>query len=92
MPKSAAGWSAVSIIGASGSCAASRSLKGQRFLGSEAPRLPLADCSAPGSCRCVYRKHPDRRAGPRREGERSGVNRPGPKPERRGKRGRRSTD
>ncbi len=85
-------WSAVSIVCTSASCEAARALKGRRFLGGDAPRLPLADCTSPGACPCVYRKHSDRRAGPRREEEASGLRRSSPTPERRGGRGRRSTD
>ena len=85
-------WSAVSIVGAAASCEAVRALKGQRYLSAAAPRLPLADCTSPGTCRCVYRKHPDRRVGPRREDDTSGLKRASPSPERRASRGRRSTD
>jgi len=59
-------WSAVSIVPGSGGCEAARALKGQRFLGAAAPRMPLPECTAPQGCRCVYRKYADRRAGPRR--------------------------
>lgn len=85
-------WNAVSILCASASCAAARALKGRRYLSADAPRLPLADCTSPANCRCVYRKHPDRRAGPRREAETTGLRRSSPTPERRGSRGRRGTD
>jgi hypothetical protein len=85
-------WSAVSIVCPSVSCAAAQALKGRRFLSAAAPRLPLPDCTLTGSCRCVYRKYEDRRAGPRREAEASGLRRSSPSPERRRTRGRRSTD
>jgi hypothetical protein len=85
-------WNSVSIVCTSASCAAARALKGQRYLSADAPRLPLTDCTSPGACPCVYRKHPDRRAGPRREEEASGLRRSSPSPERRARRGRRSTD
>jgi hypothetical protein len=85
-------WNAVSIACTSSSCAAAQALKGRRYLGSEAPRLPLADCTSAATCRCVYRKHPDRRAGPRREADTTGLRRSSPTPERRGSRGRRSKD
>lgn len=52
---------AVSIRCANG-CGAAQQLKGQRFLGSEAPPLPLADCDAP-RCQCRYHHHVDRRTG-----------------------------
>lgn len=86
-------WSAVSIVPGRGSCDAAVGLKGRRFLGAEAPRIPLAECTCAQSCRCVYRKYSDRRAGPRREEEHSGMRRAGTSgPERRAGRGRRRTD
>jgi hypothetical protein len=85
-------WNAVSIVCTSASCAAAQALKGRRFLSAAAPRLPLSDCTSADACRCVYRKHPDRRAGPRREAEISALRRSSPNPERRRSRGRRSTD
>ena len=85
-------WSAVSIVCTSASCAAARALKGQRFLSADAPRLPVADCTSAETCPCVYRKHSDRRAGPRREVDASGLKRSSPSPERRSSRGRRTTD
>jgi hypothetical protein len=85
-------WSAVSIVCTSASCAAAQALKGQRYLSADAPRLPLSDCTSAETCPCVYRKHPDRRAGPRRETDTIGLRRPSTAPERRSSRGRRSTD
>jgi hypothetical protein len=85
-------WNAVSIVCTGASCAAAQALKGRRYLSADAPRLPLPDCTSPAACRCAYRKHPDRRAGPRRESDTTGLRRSGPTPERRGGRGRRSTD
>lgn len=85
-------WNAVSIVSATTSCAAVQALKGRRYLGADAPRLPLAGCTSAEACRCVYRKHPDRRAGPRREIDSSGLRRVSPNPERRKSSGRRSTD
>jgi hypothetical protein len=86
-------WHAVAIIGTQRSCEAAQALKGKRFLSAEAPRLPLAECTAPEGCTCSYRKYPDRRAGPRREEDESGLRRGDAAPrERRAGRGRRSTD
>ncbi|HXY97864.1 MAG TPA: hypothetical protein VEH00_12930 [Steroidobacteraceae bacterium] len=86
-------WNAVSILCTGASCAAAQALKGRRFLSGSTPRLPLADCTSPAACPCTYRKHPDRRAGPRRESEASGIRSSSPvKPDRRAGRGRRSTD
>jgi hypothetical protein len=87
------GWAAVSIVPAKSSCEAARALKNKRFLATQAPRLPLADCSQPLSCTCSYKKYADRRAGPRREDESTGVRRyVEPDKERRGKRGGRRSD
>jgi hypothetical protein len=86
-------WSAVSVLPGSGGCEAARALKGKRFLGTAAPRIPLPECTAPQSCQCVYRKYADRRAGPRRAEDQSGMRRVGSSgPERRAGRGRRRTD
>jgi hypothetical protein len=91
--KTTSRWSAVSILPGSSSCEAARALKGRRFLSAEAPRIPLAECTAAESCRCVYRKYADRRAGPRRAEEESGFRRSsGGGSERRAGRGRRRTD
>ena len=91
MSKPGTQWSAVSIVATSGSCEAARALKGKRYLNERAPRLPLSECTSSGACPCVYRKYADRRAGPRREEEKTGLKRP-PTSERRSRRGRRSTD
>jgi len=85
-------WNAVSIACTSASCAAAQALKGRRYLSGDAPRLPLPDCTSAAACPCVYRKHADRRAGPRREVDTTGLRRSIPTPERRSSRGRRSTD
>ena len=52
---------AVSVRCAS-QCDAQLAIKGQRFLGSEAPSLPLAGCTA-SLCDCRYVHHVDRRTG-----------------------------
>jgi hypothetical protein len=49
-----------------GSCEASRAMEEQRFLASEAPLLPLRDCSNPNGCRCKYKHWDDRRQDDRR--------------------------
>jgi hypothetical protein len=85
-------WSAVAIAPGSSSCEAASALKGRRFLSAEAPRLPLPECTSQDACRCVYRKYPDRRAGPRRAEDHTGMRRSGSGTERRRGRGRRSTD
>jgi len=90
--KAANPWHAVSIVCTSASCAAAKALKGLRYLSAEAPRLPLRDCTSAQECPCVYRKHLDRRARPRREVDSDGLRRPSPKSERRQNRRRRSSD
>jgi hypothetical protein len=86
-------WHAVSIVAARSACAAACRFKGQRILSRFAPRLPLQDCSDPAHCRCVFRKHEDRREGPRREEEDTGMRRyMTPSSDRRSGRGRRQSD
>ena len=53
-------FASVSIVPCEGACAAARRLEGKRFLESEAPITPLADCSCP-KCRCKYVHYDDRR-------------------------------
>jgi hypothetical protein len=43
-------------------CDAVVELRGQRFLATEAPSLPLPECDA-GKCDCRYKYHGDRRSG-----------------------------
>jgi hypothetical protein len=91
--KTSSPWSAASILAGITGCEAARALKGQRFLSAAAPRIPLAECSSAQSCRCVYRKFADRRAGPRRTEDQPGMRRTrNSGPERRVGRGRRRTD
>ena len=52
----------VSLITGSPCCAAAAKLAGKRMLMSEAPALPLPDCTH-HSCRCRFDKHRDRRDG-----------------------------
>jgi len=84
-------WHAVEISARGGGCAASEKLHGVRFLSREAPRLPLRDCDNP-NCRCVYVHREDRRAGPRRDEEGTGIRRSPTAGERRVGRGRRKDD
>lgn len=87
-------WRAVEIVpDFHGYCAASKSLRGKRFLCDEAPALPLPGCTA-ADCQCRYKHFADRRSGPRRADEQGmhvhlAANLP---VERRTNRGRRSTD
>ena len=56
---------AVSLRFAGGACDAARAMEGRRFLAGAAPRLPLPECDAP-ECKCRFKHHSDRRAGPER--------------------------
>jgi hypothetical protein len=69
-----------------------RKLGPKRFLADEAPRFPLPECSSAWRCKCIYRHFPDRRAGPRRAGERDGLLMPRIGAERRQRDGRRADD
>jgi len=73
-------------------CPAARALDGKRFLGAEAPKLPLPDCTT-DVCTCTFHHHPDRRKGSRRA-EETGVFAPQfeGKDERQAIPGRRSSD
>lgn len=53
-------YAAVSIHCSGTGCQAVSAIQGRRFLGAEAPGLPLADCSSP-HCNCSYLHHDDRR-------------------------------
>jgi hypothetical protein len=59
-------WHAVSIVRGRASCAAVGQLNGQRWLSTQAPRLPVQGCSK-DQCTCSYRHHADRRVQDRRE-------------------------
>jgi len=85
-------WHAVSVVARGKACAQAQALRNRRFLSAEAPALPLQDCPTAGSCECVYQHHRDRRSGPRRSAETSGVRGKAPTGERRAGRGRREDD
>lgn len=85
-------WHAVSIVTSNSPCEAAQALQNHRFLSKDAPRLPLADCSAPDACHCIYRHHADRRGKPRRSADRGGLPGSGNEVERRDQRGRRADD
>jgi hypothetical protein len=53
-------WHAVTILPGPKRCAAATRVLGERYLSSEAPLLPLKECTEP-DCRCRYRHHDDRR-------------------------------
>lgn len=52
---------AVSIHHPAGCCRSASALDGKRFLSTNAPKLPLANCTSPGLCQCEYRTLNDRR-------------------------------
>jgi hypothetical protein len=85
-------WHAVSIVCGQWACERAKVARSQRYLSREAPRLPLAECSAKEFCTCRYKHHPDRRGTPRRKDEMVGLRRPPISSERRGARGRREDD
>jgi hypothetical protein len=53
---------AVSILGGSPCCEATRSLKGKRLLLTQGVALPLEGCTMSAQCKCRYQKFLDRRA------------------------------
>ena len=83
---------AVSVVCGPNACAAAKQLRNVRVLSADAPRLPLATCDGPDTCRCTYRHHDDRRAGPRRAKELGQLADPWAMTERRRWGGRRETD
>ncbi len=86
-------WHSVSIVSRVSICDAAWQRRSQRYLSREAPRLPLPECDRSEACRCVYRHHSDRRAGPRRASESGGPPaRTAPVQNLRLKRGRRKID
>ena len=91
-------WHAVSIVTASVvscdyTCDAAVALRGKRLLSSEAPKLPLSNCLAPGRCTCQFRHHADRRGERRRARDNGLPDRTYSGKDRRdGSRGRRATD
>jgi hypothetical protein len=86
-------WHAVQIISLTVTCDAVRALAGKRYLSGEAPTLPLAECTRSGDCECYFKKHADRRGGPRRIEEVTPIRlKPHSGPDLRAKSGRRRTD
>jgi hypothetical protein len=58
-------WRAVTIRTGDPACDTARQLEGKRFLLSEAPDIPLAECDIE-SCRCTFSQFDDRRSGSER--------------------------
>ena len=52
---------AVSIRLGGNACTAAKEMQGERFLASDAPLFPLADCDSP-KCQCKFVHYKDRRA------------------------------
>ena len=65
-------YQAVSIAHGLVNCQAVRDIQGKRFLASEAPMLPLEDCTESNDCMCKYQKWDDRRQEDRRMSD-SGI-------------------
>jgi hypothetical protein len=92
-PRAPSHWHAVAIKPKGQSCEAVQACRTARFLSSDAPRLPLVECSTSDTCTCVYKHHADRRAQPRRQDEKDGLRRSGKvAQERRVRHDRRNTD
>ena len=66
-PRRTSPYHAVEIRGTIYACPASKYARGQRYLSTEAPRLPLDKCDRPDRGQCGYHHHEDRRGGPRRD-------------------------
>jgi hypothetical protein len=82
---------AVSVLPGTDACAAAYRFSGQRFLSTQAPRLPLPSCDTK-TCGCRFKHHKDRRSGPRRNSDIGMVMAGFSGNERRQSRGRRTTD
>jgi len=82
----------VTVNAGTAACPAALALKDVRILSADAPRLPMTECTMPTDCRCTYRHHDDRRAGPRRALDRNERPEPWRGGERRRSVGRRATD
>lgn len=52
---------AVTLHHGAACCRSAAAIDGKRFLATNAPRLPLANCTSPGLCQCEYRGVHDRR-------------------------------
>jgi len=74
-PRASSHWHAVAIKPKGQCCEAVQARRSARFLSSDAPRLPLPECSTSDTCTCVYKHHADRRAQPRRQDETDGLRR-----------------
>jgi hypothetical protein len=82
----------VTVVAGVNACPASLAFTATRLLSADAPRLPLAGCDRPELCSCAFRHFNDRRAAPRRAGERGELADPWAVTDRRRQRGRRAMD
>lgn len=62
-------WHSVSIKPGRKACPAVVAAENKRWLSRDAPSLPLAGCTQPRGCSCVYKHHEDRRSGEGRRAE-----------------------
>ncbi|MBB6092436.1 hypothetical protein HNQ60_001314 [Povalibacter uvarum] len=85
-------YQAIAIFRGAVCCSIARRFSEHRFLAREAPALPLNGCTMPERCECRYLKFKDRRTDSRRLDGFSAATRLYALKERRGVRGRRSTD
>ena len=61
MPQAPKKYPAVTIVTGAKRCGAVTALDGVRILASQAPPLPIPNCTMPTVCRCRYKKYVDRR-------------------------------
>jgi hypothetical protein len=61
MPGKNKSFAAVTIVTGANRCAAVQGLADTRILATQAPTLPVPNCTMPGECRCRFRKYVDRR-------------------------------
>ncbi len=82
---------AVTVLAGADACPQAQSVRNLRLLSAEAPRLPMVGCDRPDRCKCRFKHHDDRRAGPRRRVDRP-IDPRAATTERRTVLGRRTTD
>lgn len=85
-------YQAIAIFRGTVCCSIARRFSEHRFLTREAPTLPLNGCTMPQRCECRYLKFKDRRGDSRRLDDFAAATRLYGLKERRGAKGRRSTD
>ena len=85
-------YQAIAIFRGATCCSMARKFSEHRFLAREAPSLPLKGCTMPQGCQCAYLRFKDRRGESRRLDDFNAATRRAQSGERRGSRGRRSSD